>query len=103
MKSKILRAVSVVMLSAFLTVTAVPCSTRAADSVDPNTCRHLNVTETKVDISYPNALENSHQVKAVYDRTCNICGTTEQVTRIYSESHSFGANRRCTKCGYYAH
>lgn len=104
MKNKILKTVSVVMLSAFLTLTAVPYSTEAAAGVDPKTCKHLNVTEIQKDISYPNAIESSHQVRAVYDKYCSDCHEKlGEVTRIYSESHTFGADRRCTKCGYYAH
>lgn len=105
MKSKILRTVAVVMLSTFLTVTAVPCSTEAAASLNLETCKHLNVIETQVgNITYPNATSSSHQAKVVYDKRCYDCqeplGT---VTRYYSESHTFGADRRCTKCGYYDH
>lgn len=105
MKNKILKTVSVVMLSAFLTLTAVPYSTEAAAGVDPATCKHLNVTEIQVGgVTYPNAIESSHQAKVVYDKYCSDCNIPlGQVTRYYSESHTFGADRRCTKCGYYAH
>lgn len=105
MKNKIFKAVSVVMLSAFLTLTAVPCSTEAAAGVDPETCAHFNVAELQVGgVSYPNAIESSHQVKVIYGKYCNDCHKNPgQVTRYYSESHTFGADRRCTKCDYYAH
>lgn len=106
MKGKILKTVSVLTLSTFLAVTSVICPVKAAGSYysDCNECHHANITETLVRTYYPNASYTSHQVAEVYNRYCNDCKKDiGQTTRLRSESHSVGANLKCSKCGYDVH
>ncbi len=93
MKTKVLKAVYGVMLSAVLVVTtAIPALAVCGIS---HTIKDGTVTRT-----YINASERSHQVKEVTTGKCTDCGETVTITNTYTESHTPDANGKCTACRY---
>lgn len=101
MKGKVFKMVTAVVLSAFLAVTTAVCPAKAASDTDNAGCQHRNVTETYVTTYYPNADRLMHQAADVYNVTCDLCSEDlGQITRKYNEYHSFGADRKCTKCHF---
>lgn len=93
MKNKVLRTVYGVMLSAILVITAAFPALAACGP----THNLINATITR---AYPNASENSHQVRETTSGTCTDCHEYITLVNTYSEPHTPDSNGKCTACRY---
>ena len=104
MKSKFLRMVSVVMLSAFLAVTAVVSPAAAAPNAEKAECKHPTLYLANIKRIFINADTNSHQAADLYIYECEIC--KEQPTDfrktiiVGTFRHSYGSDGVCNECRY---
>lgn len=105
MKSKFLRMVSVVMLSAFLAVTAVVSPAAAAGDADKEECQHPLLAYAGKERFYPIATESTHKPADKYIYRCTDCQAEVIVKIDYfpDEAHIFDSNNRCIICRYYRH
>lgn len=104
MKSKFLRMVSVVMLSAFLAVTAVVSPAAAAPNAEKAECKHPTLNLVNIKRIFINADTNSHQAADLYIYECVKCGQQpaefQKIVIVGTFRHSYGSDGVCTECGY---
>lgn len=100
MKKKMLKAVLAVLLSMMLVVPTAMFPVQAAGYGDEG-CKHVSIQEYSSSIFYPNITQSQHQIAEKVEGICLAC--KEKITRITykgGEAHSFGADGKCSKCGY---
>ena len=93
MKTKVLKAVYGVMLSAALVVTtAIPALAACGVS---HTLKDGEITKR-----YINASDNNHQIQETIVGVCTDCGETVTIVHTYTEAHTPDSNGKCTACRY---
>lgn len=106
MKSKLLKMLSVVMLSGLLAVTAVVCPAAAASVAEKAECMHPTINLVNIKRIFPNADNSSHQAADLYIYRCTNDECKEEFLKtviIGTFRHSYGSDGVCTECHYRYH